>query len=166
MDYPRSASHISGFRRRFGRFSLKAKYARLRTRPPSPLRVPEDRPGPCGATGSSARRVAPSRTFAPSKQTRLAEVLPFPFWREVSDTPRQPESGRLLTSCARQLITKINPAHRRRPAGHKPAGRKSTTPFAVPRKGGRLPSHARESCPDRIRILSQSDGEFAGLRLQ
>ena len=75
-------------------------------------------------------------------------------------------STRLLTSCARQLVSKINPVHRRRLAGHKPAGRKSTTPFAVPRKGGRLPSHARESYPDRIRILSQSGGEFAGLRLQ
>ena len=30
-DCSRSASHISGFRRRFGRFSDEAKYARMRT---------------------------------------------------------------------------------------------------------------------------------------
>ena len=41
-------------------------------------------------------------------------------------------SARLLTSCARQLISKINPTHRRRPAGHKPAKRTNYTIFRAP----------------------------------
>ena len=91
-----------------------------------------------------------------------------PVWREVSDTPRQNKSSQWLTSCARQPISKIKSDFRRRPAVHKPARRKSTTPLhgcaSIPQNASPLPSHAELCDQDHIRIPWRFDDECAALR--
>ena len=88
-------------------------------------------------------------TFLPQN----GEIIPHPLDARQLAIARENQAGAQTVS--------LTPYHKG-PQSH--TQRKSTMPFAVLRKGGRLPSHARESCPDRIRILSQSDGEFAGLQ--
>ena len=57
---------------------------------------------------------------------------------------------------------------RRRPAGHKPARRKSTTPLrgcaSIPQNASPLPSHAELCDQDHIRIPWRFDDECAALR--
>ena len=101
----------------------------------------------------------------PSASGRVARFCPSPLALSVghlAPTRVGPVADVLCSSA----ISKIKPAFVVARRGTNPPDGNQLMPFAVLRKDGRLPSHARESCQDHTHILSQSDGESVGLQQQ